>query len=230
MRNKATFPCAFQPLQLFLLSISRHGYFSGIGPYAMAFLNRRYQVVAILTVLVVTTLYILSNDFQFRRLTSSFAFPNTSSTSQVYILPADGQRHWRQLEQHNPLTSYVTLPKGTAKRLPKVQHDFSTESQTTKEKRKMRQARVKQVFKRCWDAYKKHAWLKDELGPLSGNGRTTFGGWAATLVDSLDTLWIMNLTSDFREAVDAVSSIDFSPNSIGDDEINIFETTIRYLG
>src|SRR5215469_5999315 len=109
----------------------------------MAFLNRRYQVVTILAIFVVTTLYTLTSHFQIQNFGLSLTFPKISSTSQVYIPPTDDQWHWRQLEQHNPLTSYVNLPKGTVKRLPKVQHDFSKESQAAKEKREVRQARVK---------------------------------------------------------------------------------------
>jgi mannosyl-oligosaccharide alpha-1,2-mannosidase len=47
-------------------------------------------------------------------------------------------------------------------------------------------------------------------------------------VDSLDTLWIMGLKGEFEEAVDAVKDIDFSDSPTGD--LNVFETTIRYLG
>ena len=70
--------------------------------------------------------------------------------------------------------------------------------------------------------------MKDELAPISGNSRNHFGGWAATLVDSLDTLWIMEKTVDFKQAVANVRNIDFT--STEDEELNTFETTIRYLG
>jgi len=52
---------------------------------------------------------------------------------------------------------------------------------------------------------------------------------AATLVDSLDTLWIMGLRDEFDEAVAAVAEIDFGRVS-SSEHINIFETNIRYLG
>ena len=51
--------------------------------------------------------------------------------------------------------------------------------------------------------------MKDEVAPISGGSRTTFGGWAATLVDTLDTLWIMDMKSEFDEAVAAVDTLDF---------------------
>ena len=88
--------------------------------------------------------------------------------------------------------------------------------------------RVKDCFTRSWEAYKKNAWMRDELRPISGQYATTFGGWAATLVDSLDTLWLMGMKDEFEKAVDAAAMIDFS--SAESEVLNVFETTIRYLG
>ncbi|MCV5090917.1 glycoside hydrolase family 47 protein, partial [Escherichia coli] len=50
---------------------------------------------------------------------------------------------------------------------------------------------------------------KDALLPISGGYKDQFSGWAATLIDSLDTLWIMGFRSEFDEAVAAVAEIDF---------------------
>jgi mannosyl-oligosaccharide alpha-1,2-mannosidase len=72
--------------------------------------------------------------------------------------------------------------------------------------------------------------MRDELAPISGGAKDTFGGWGATLVDSLDTLWIMGLNKEFEEAVSAAVTIDFSPNTSSLAVINVFETTIRHLG
>jgi mannosyl-oligosaccharide alpha-1,2-mannosidase len=41
-------------------------------------------------------------------------------------------------------------------------------------------------------------------------------------------MWIMGLREEFNEAVDAIDSMDFSTCSL--EELNVFETTIRYLG
>lgn len=91
-----------------------------------------------------------------------------------------------------------------------------------------RLAAVKESFTHAWEGYKAHAWLRDEVGPLSGISRNTFGGWAATLVDALDTLWIMDMKNEFEIAVDAVRQIDFTKTD--EQTLNTFETTIRYLG
>lgn len=70
--------------------------------------------------------------------------------------------------------------------------------------------------------------MKDALKPISGRYVDQFSGWAATLVDSLDTLWMMGLRDEFYEAVEAVASIDFGKSTSG--AVNTFETCIRYLG
>ena len=70
--------------------------------------------------------------------------------------------------------------------------------------------------------------MQDELLPISAAGKNNYGGWAATLIDSLDTLWIMGLEDDFNEAVMAVAAIDWDKTS--DSACNVFETTIRHLG
>lgn len=87
---------------------------------------------------------------------------------------------------------------------------------------------VKACFKHSWEGYKNNAWLKDELAPISGGSKNTFGGWAATLVDSLDSLWILGMKDDFEQAVGALEDIDFTTTDTR--EINVFETTIRYMG
>ncbi|KAF3034851.1 hypothetical protein E8E11_003726 [Didymella keratinophila] len=86
---------------------------------------------------------------------------------------------------------------------------------------------VKRKTQNAFDE-KERAWTKVELAPISGGAKGTFGSWGATLVDSLDTLWIMDLKEEFAEAIDAAIRIDFGPKTDG--EINVFETIIRYLG
>lgn len=142
---------------------------------------------------------------------------------------AEGTFDWAKLEQHYPVTSFAPLPRpAELQGLPRVQHAFGPESDEARSLRLSRQTQVKQALARCWTAYRERAWLSDELTPISGGNRTTFGGWAATLVDSLDTLWIMGMREEFDEAVNATLQIDFTTSSM--QTINIFETTIRYLG
>lgn len=48
------------------------------------------------------------------------------------------------------------------------------------------------------------------------------------MVDTLDTLWIMGLKEEFATAVAALNETDFTAPTVKN--INLFETTIRYLG
>lgn len=48
------------------------------------------------------------------------------------------------------------------------------------------------AFKHAWSAYKKYAWGHDELRPISRSWNDWFG-IGLTIVDSLDTMFIMGL-------------------------------------
>ncbi|ODH27804.1 hypothetical protein ACO22_04082 [Paracoccidioides brasiliensis] len=129
-----------------------------------------------------------------------------------------------------PPVSLLILPSERPSPLPQIQHAFEASPSETSALLARRQEEVKKVFQRGWTSYKQNAWLSDELAPMTGTSKDTFGGWGATLVDSLDTLWIMGLKAEFEEAVTAAVSIDFNPAKASLETINVFETTIRYLG
>jgi mannosyl-oligosaccharide alpha-1,2-mannosidase len=138
--------------------------------------------------------------------------------------------HWERQQENFPVPteSIIQLPTGPPVSIPRIQHKFNDETPDSKINREKRQSKVKDEFKRAWAGYRKHAWLHDELSPVKGKFRDPFCGWAATLVDSLDTLWIMGLEEEFEDAVRGVETIDFTTSPRGD--IPVFETTIRYLG
>ncbi|KAL6652075.1 hypothetical protein ACP70R_011000 [Stipagrostis hirtigluma subsp. patula] len=90
-----------------------------------------------------------------------------------------------------------------------------------------RREKVKEAMLHAWSSYVKYAWGMDELQPQSKNGINSFGGLGATLVDSLDTLYIMGLKDEFQKARDWVAeSLDFDK----DYDASVFETTIRVVG
>lgn len=128
-----------------------------------------------------------------------------------------------------PTESLIRLPTGKPKVVPRVQFEFPAESEAAKEKREKRLAEVKAEAEKAWNGYKKYAWTHDEVMPVSKKPRDPFCGWAATLVDSLDTLWIMGLKDEFENATKAVGEIDFTTSAYRS-EIPVFETVIRYLG
>jgi mannosyl-oligosaccharide alpha-1,2-mannosidase len=138
--------------------------------------------------------------------------------------------HWVKQPEHFPVPteSIIKLPTGAPAAIPQIQYAFKKETHDESIIRERRQSAVKKEFMKAWTGYKSQAWLHDELAPQSGKFRDPFCGWAATLVDSLDTLWIMGLEDEFEEAVNAVNQIDFTTSPRKD--IPMFETTIRYLG
>lgn len=137
---------------------------------------------------------------------------------------------WRKpaVDYPVPKGDLIHLPASPAQELPKVQAVFEKETPASRQDRLSKLAAVKASFKHAWAGYKKYGLGHDEVKPLSKGFADPFNGWQATLVDSLDTLWIMGYKSEFEEALLHVEKIDFH-TSIRKD-IPLFETVIRYLG
>ncbi|KAI5794699.1 glycoside hydrolase [Pyronema domesticum] len=91
-----------------------------------------------------------------------------------------------------------------------------------------RREKVKEVFLESWQAYERDAWGSDIYAPISKTGKQMGSaglGWI--IVDSLDTLMIMNLTSELSHARNWVEhTLSYDQKT----EVNTFETTIRMLG
>jgi mannosyl-oligosaccharide alpha-1,2-mannosidase len=179
---------------------------------------RRARVTILAIIFSLISLYYLAN----RRNTWNYGY--TSYVSH----PVHEAKNWVKVADRYPVPSFIPLPTGSPQNIPKVQTTQPKEDAARKQERLARKKAVKESFIHSWEGYKNHAWLKDELTPNSGKSKNTFGGWAATLVDSLDSLWILGLVDDFELAVGTIEEIDFSTTDAKD--INVFETTIRYLG
>ena len=135
---------------------------------------------------------------------------------------------WTELPQRYPVSSFIQLPSGAPAQIPWIQRQFPEESAHERNTRLQRLASVRENFEHAWHGYRTRAWGKDEVSPLSGGSNDFFGGWAATLVDSLDTLWIMGFRDEFNAAAEAAAGLNFSTST--SDDLNVFETNIRYLG
>jgi mannosyl-oligosaccharide alpha-1,2-mannosidase len=180
-------------------------------------------LLAAVVISLAMAFYILNNtDY------SNWSRANTFSAADSSKWRVSDDYFWKQVPTHYPPTYPRPIPSGKARPFPKVQADKFPQTTEQRNNSVFRRDAVKQTFGRCWQSYRQRAWLADELTPITGQSRNTFGGWGATLVDSLDTLWIMGLKTEFAEAVDAAVTIDFTKSQ--HEEINVFETTIRYLG
>jgi mannosyl-oligosaccharide alpha-1,2-mannosidase len=131
-------------------------------------------------------------------------------------------------ERYPPTSSLIPLPRRRAEKFPKIQHEPIPETIRKKEIRERRLEEVRNAYLHAWKGYKQEAWGKDELRPNTGGYTTSFCGWAATMVDSMDTLWIMGLRDEFEISLAELRNIDFT-YTVGC-QINLFETTIRHLG
>uniref|UniRef100_A0A671NYJ6 alpha-1,2-Mannosidase n=1 Tax=Sinocyclocheilus anshuiensis TaxID=1608454 RepID=A0A671NYJ6_9TELE len=95
---------------------------------------------------------------------------------------------------------------------------------------KAKRAKIKEMMQFSWDNYKRYAWGSNELRPVSKQGHSSnlFGSLkGATIVDALDTLYIMEMYDEFEAATEWVEmNLDFNMNA----EISVFEVNIRFVG
>jgi mannosyl-oligosaccharide alpha-1,2-mannosidase len=65
------------------------------------------------------------------------------------------------------------------------------------------------MMKHAWDNYVRYAWGKNELRPISkrGHSASIFGSMSlgATIVDGLDTLYIMGLEEEVKQGRDWIA-------------------------
>lgn len=187
-------------------------------------IDRRIPRLVLITAVFLLALIVLSPSSPANSPSGEAIPDGESSRPKVRFLASSFD--WASVSQRHPVDSIRPLPTGSPRHPHKVQYDFNNyvHDATTKS----RQKAVRDAFIRSWNSYRKHAWLRDELAPVSGEGKTTFGGYAATLVDALDTLWIMDLPDEFYPAAAAAAQLDWANTT--DTSLNLFETTIRHLG
>ena len=82
----------------------------------------------------------------------------------------------------------------------------------------------------AWGEYRRLAWGKDQIRPISG-GYESFPlkdhHLGLSLIEGLDTLWLMGLDGPFAEGVEWIrANLDFDV----DGEVSVFETSIRLVG
>ncbi|KAF1833535.1 seven-hairpin glycosidase [Decorospora gaudefroyi] len=176
-----------------------------------------------IAVLCVSATFVILACQQLRAQNKPLPSPTFTSSNRI-VRPVD----WKNVPLRYPVSSLAPLPTGTPSAIPKIQHDFGVETEHNKAERLQRQVAVKAAFVHSWNGYKKHAWLQDEVTPVTGGYKNGFGQRGATLVDALDTLIIMDLEDEFEQAVHATNKIDFTTAAV--ERLNVFETTIRYLG
>jgi Glycosyl hydrolase family 47 len=92
---------------------------------------------------------------------------------------------------------------------------------------RVRREYVKKMMQTAWKGYVDNAFGMDEIKPASARGDNSWGGFGVTLVDTLDSLWLMGMKDEFWQARDWVR------DHLKHDKahaVSVFETTIRSLG
>ncbi|XP_068273078.1 ER degradation-enhancing alpha-mannosidase-like protein 3 isoform X2 [Nyctibius grandis] len=109
----------------------------------------------------------------------------------------------------------------------------------SKEEKRRLGNQVLEMFDHAYSNYMEHAYPADELMPLTCRGRVrgqepsrgdvddALGKFSLTLIDTLDTLVVLNKTKEFEEAVKKVIK---DVNLDNDIVVSVFETNIRVLG
>lgn len=91
---------------------------------------------------------------------------------------------------------------------------------------------IKEMMKHSWDNYVRYAWGKNELRPISKRGHlgSIFGSASlgATIIDGLDTLYIMGMMEEFKQGRDWIAD-NYSMDDLSTD-LSVFETNIRFVG
>ncbi|KAL9282227.1 Alpha-mannosidase I MNS4 [Arabidopsis thaliana] len=107
-----------------------------------------------------------------------------------------------------------------------LHHGVLAESVKPDEAKQLRDE-VRGMFYHAFDGYMNNAFPLDELRPLSCQGEDTLGGYALTLIDSLDTLALLGDRERFTSSVEWIGkNLQFNINKT----VSVFETTIRVLG
>ncbi|XP_057579268.1 endoplasmic reticulum mannosyl-oligosaccharide 1,2-alpha-mannosidase isoform X1 [Hippopotamus amphibius kiboko] len=130
---------------------------------------------------------------------------------------------WRGAETEPEQTTQLPSRKAEVPPRPPPQAQRMQNSPASQNER---QQAVVEAFRHAWAGYRKFAWGHDELKPVSKSFSEWFG-LGLTLIDALDTMWILGLKKEFEEARKWVSKrLSFQKNV----DVNLFESTIRILG
>lgn len=121
----------------------------------------------------------------------------------------------------------VTVPPAISNHYPKIIGGVDEDVETRE-----RREKVKEMMKHAWDNYEKYAWGKNELRPITkrAHSASIFGNMpiGATILDGLDTLYIMGMKDEFKKGRDWVAN-ELNINNLVSD-VSVFEVNIRFVG
>lgn len=120
-----------------------------------------------------------------------------------------------------------TVPPAISNHYPQIRGGEDEDEET-----RQRRDKIKEMMKHAWDNYVKYAWGKNELRPITkrAHSASIFGTMpvGATILDGLDTLYIMGLQDEFKKGRDWVAN-ELNIDSLTSD-VSVFEVNIRFVG
>ena len=145
---------------------------------------------------------------------------------------AASRTDWSKYTFKNKLdeSDFYRLPKGDFVTFPQLQHDFPPRF-APKEGLSPQQetrAEIKTAFTKAWASYEQHAWGLDELEPLGLEKSKFVTGWATFMIESLDTLWLMDMKPEFYRAATYIARMDL--DNATTEDFDVFELNARQLG
>ena len=126
----------------------------------------------------------------------------------THFTPLGGERF---AEYHNGISPYII--------------DDAATKTASDELARSRRIHIKNAMKFAYNNYETYAFGHDEVLPQTKGYNDNWGGIGTTMIDSLDTLWLMDLKEEFWRARDWVRDTLEHHGSV-----SVFETTIRSLG
>src|SRR5579872_1179079 len=89
--------------------------------------------------------------------------------------------------------------------------------------------KVREEFLHAWNGYKRFAWGRDEVLPITGKGSDFFiqgHSFGLSIIEAMDTLYVMGLDDELRQCITWLrSNLSFDV----DGEVEMFEAVIRML-
>eukprot|EP01088_Endostelium_zonatum_P020653 TRINITY_DN7715_c0_g1_i1.p1 TRINITY_DN7715_c0_g1~~TRINITY_DN7715_c0_g1_i1.p1 ORF type:complete len:596 (-),score=92.44 TRINITY_DN7715_c0_g1_i1:84-1871(-) len=194
-------------------------------------------VTVVIVILILVTFYPIIFLSGTRKLPSPVSIPGLAGTrsepTRARTLPDPVQEIPKPAKvwiNPNPPAREVEID-GNDNNLPPAERFEILKKITDNNQRRLK---VKQAFKYAWDKYEQYAWGQDELLPLDKSGRN----WAApdiplgfTIVDALDTAYIMGLQTEFDKGRQWIlDKLLVNLPLLDHCIVSTFETTIRILG
>lgn len=125
------------------------------------------------------------------------------------------------------VSTSLALPQYGTPGTPGNPHRIPKNDGTTSDQRAQA---VRDAFIFAWNGYNQYAFPNDELHSVSNSYGNSRNGWGASAVDALSTACVMRIPEIVNQIVNYIPTIDYSQSRPADEQVSLFETTIRYLG